>query len=118
MSYNNTGSSGYIGTSGIHSVIGSTGHQGTAGPGGTRTLQMIEYIIDKFNNRFLLNNYKIDNKTFLPKLTITDNFTLKEHQFNTISMINLPIDFESFLNNIITTERDTKIDKIINDWTS
>ena len=118
MSYNNnivTGSSGYIGTSGIHSVTGSTGTQSTAGPGGTRTIQMIGWIINKFNNRFLLNDYKIDNKTFLPKFTIVDNFTLKEHQFMTISMINLPIDFESFLNNIIINERDTKIDKIIND---
>ena len=113
MNYNSTGSSGYIGTSGIHSVIGSTGNQGTAGPRGTRTLQMIEYIIDKFNNRFILNDYKIDNKSFLPQLTIIDNFTLKEHQFNTISMINLPIDFESFLNNIIIVERDTKINNLL-----
>ena len=113
MNYNSTGSSGYIGTSGIHSVIGSTGNQGTAGPRGTRTLQMIEYIINKFNNRFLLNDYRIDNKTMMPLFTITDNFTLKEHHFNTISMINLPIDFESFLNNIIIIERDSKIDNIL-----
>ena len=113
MSYNNTGSSGYIGTSGVHSVIGSTGNQGTAGPRGTRTLQMIEYIIDKFNNRFILNNYKVDNKTFLPKFIITDNFTLKEHQFDTISMININKDFQSFINNIIIVERDTKINNLL-----
>jgi len=108
---NQTDSSGYIGHKPKQGQSVYSGNSGSVNP--TNILQQVESIINKFNNRFILNDYKIDNKTMMPLLILTDNFTLKEHQFNTISMINLPIDFESFLNNIIIVERDTKIDNLL-----
>lgn len=103
-----------IGRTGIGSPTGTTGHHGTAGPAGYSIMNIIEDIISKYGNRFILKDYKVNNNTMLPSYIITDNFTLKEHQFVANSMINLDKDFQSFIQNIIISERDKKIDNIIN----
>lgn len=129
---NNTilGSSGYIGISGSIGITGSTpshsynnsikgltGSIGSQGIQGTTTNPIkstINDIIEKYNNRFLLDKYTIEEITMLPIINIVDNLKFKDHIFKAKSMINITDDFKLFLNNIITEHRDTKIDKIIN----
>jgi hypothetical protein len=98
------------GSSGYHTTIGSTGHQGSA----YSIMSDIEDTIEKYNNRFLLKDYKVSDSMKII-LTIVDNFTFKEHIFEANTMINLTKDLESFITDIISTDRDMKIDNIINE---
>jgi len=95
-------------------IISSSGYHGTAGPAGYSIINTVEDTINKYGNRFVLKDYKVNNNTMLPSYIITDNYSLKEYQFVANSMINLDKDFQSFIQNIIISDRDTKIDNIIN----
>jgi hypothetical protein len=95
------------------SICGSTGYQGTAGPAGYM-VSTLEITISKYGNRFILMNYEI-NDAFRPSIKLVDNYTLKEHTFSPINMISIEEEFQEFLNNIIITDRDTKIENILNE---
>lgn len=123
---NNIGVSGSMGTTGdstnsistlknnpIGSLTGVSGIQGTAGPVGYTTQSIIEDVLKKYNMRFTLDKYEFSELTMTPIITIVDNYNnFKDHTFEADTMINLPEDFQSFIDNIITNTRDSKINKV------
>ena len=99
------------GTSGLHGVIGSNGIQGTSGPAGSDWKQIIE---DKYKNRFIIKT-EYDAITLAPTTIIIDNNTGEEYKFKPLSMYNIMNETENFINELIITLRDLKINNIINE---
>jgi hypothetical protein len=117
------GSMGTCGSIGIngYSGIGITGHQGTAGPQGYMT-DWKEDMMKKYPRFTIKTEY--DAMTFTPTNIIIDNNTQKEYKFKPQSGTTATItaggvttimnETEQFIQRLIVTIREDKINNIIN----
>lgn len=118
-SYNNTsistqGSISMTGSTGYQGNIGKTGLQSTAGPGGYMT-DWKDEIMKKYPRFTIRTEY--DVMTFAPINIIIDNNTGVEYKLKPISsnMINVTKETEQFIQQLIVTIREDKINNIINE---
>ena len=118
-SYNNAsistqGSISMTGSTGYQGNIGSTGLQSTAGPGGYMT-DWKDEIMKKYPRFTIRTEY--DVMTFAPINIIIDNNTEVEYNLNHIrqaSGFNVN-EAEQFIQQLIVTIREDKINNIINE---
>lgn len=104
---------GTCGTSGIHSVIGSVGLQGTAGPGGYLTDWKEELM--KNYPRFTIKTEYVAN---VPSNIVIDNNTGIEYKLTSpsnkpLSMYGIINETEQFIKQLIIDIRQEKITSII-----
>jgi hypothetical protein len=91
---------------------GTTGHQGTSGPGGW-IIDWKEDIQNKYHNRFTITT-EYDAMTFAPTNTIIDKRTNKEYKLTLTSISDIMNETDLFIQQLIVTIRDKKINTIIN----
>lgn len=90
---------------------GTTGHQGTSGPGGYMT-DWKEDIQKKYPSFTITTEY--DDMTFAPTNTIIDKRTNKEYKLTLTSISDIMNETDLFIKQLIVTIRDKKINDIIN----
>ena len=105
------GAQGSIGTCGSIGIGGITGHQGTAGPGGYMT-DWKEDMMKKYPRFTIKTEY--DVMTFSPTNIIIDNNTQKEYKFKPQFTSDIMNETEQFIQGLIITIRDEKINDIFN----
>ena len=105
------GSQGSIGING-YSGIGITGLQGTAGPRGYQITDWKEDMMKKYPRFTITTEY--DDMTFAPTNTIIDKRTNKEYKLTLTSISDIMNETEQFIQRLIITIREDKINDIIN----
>jgi len=90
---------------------GSTG--GSTGSGGYQTTDWKEDIQNKYHNRFTITT-EYDAMTFAPTNTIIDKRTNKEYKLTLTSISDIMNETDLFIQQLIVTIRDKKINTIIN----
>jgi 23S rRNA maturation-related 3'-5' exoribonuclease YhaM len=102
---------------GSRGQAGITGHQGTSGPGGYQITDWKEDIQKKYNNRFIIKT-DYDTMSFAPTNIITDTKTNKEYEFKPSNISDIMNETDRYIQQLIITIRDKKINDIINDTES
>jgi hypothetical protein len=97
---------------GSRGQAGITGHQGTSGPGGYQITDWKEDIQKKYPRFIIKTDY--DTMSFAPTNIITDTKTNKEYEFITNSISNIVEETEQFIQELIITIRDEKLNTLIN----
>ena len=90
---------------------GSTGQQGTSGPGGYIT-DWKEDMMKKYPRFIIKTEY--DDMTFAPTNKIIDKRTNKEYKLTLTSISDIMNETDLFIKQLIVTIRDKKINDIIN----
>lgn len=102
-----------ISTCGGHTgLTGITGHQGTVGPQGYMT-DWKEDMMKKYPRFTIKTEY--DVMTFAPTNIIIDNNTNEEYKFKPSNMSDIMNETEQFIQGLIITIRDEKINNIFNE---
>ena len=99
------------GHQGIHSTIGSTGLQGTAGPAGYQITDWKVELRKKYPRFTIKTEY--DFMTFAPTNTIIDNNNNIEYKFKPQSMSDIMNETDSYIQQLIIKIREDKITDII-----
>jgi hypothetical protein len=107
------GSIGINGYSGIGSTVGITGLQGTAGPRGYQITDWKDELMKKYP-RFTITTEYEDAMTFAPTNIIIDNRTNEEYKFKPSNISDIMNETEQFIQRLIITIREDKINTIIN----
>lgn len=97
-------------------TIGSTGLQGTSGPGAFQITDWKDEIMKKYPRFNIRTEY--DGMSFAPTNIIIDKRTNKEYNLKPISsniMINVTKETELFIQQLIVSIREDKINNIINE---
>ena len=108
-----------IGTHGSIGICGSIGLTGSVGMTGTQGIQGHTSITDwkddmmKKYPRFIIKT-EYDVMTFAPNNIITDTRTNKEYKFTPKSISNIANETDNYIQQLITTIRDEKLNNIIN----
>jgi len=113
--YNNTATStcsSVIGQNSI-STCGSIGINGGPNPRGYQITDWKEDIMNKYHNRFIIKT-DYDAMSFAPTSIIIDNSTNKEYKLTPFNMSNIMNETEQFIQRLIITIREDKINTIIN----
>ena len=92
-------------------ITGTTGLQGSSGPGGW-IIDWKEDMMKKYPQFTIKTEY--DDKTFSPTNIIIDNRTNEEYKFKPQFTSDIMNETEQFIQKIIVTIRDEKITTIIN----
>lgn len=92
--------------------IGSTGHKGTPGPQGYNMTDWKEDMQKKYPQFTIETKY--DKMTFSPTSIIIDKSTGEEYKFKPQSMYDIMNETEQFIQRLIITIREDKINNIIN----
>ena len=98
-------------TSGSGGHGGITRHQGTSGPGGYMT-DWKEDMMKKYPRFIIKTEY--DPMTFAPTNKIIDKRTNKEYKLTLTSISDIMNETDLFIQQLIVTIRDKKINDIIN----
>lgn len=98
-------------TYGSRGQAGITGHQGTSGPGGYMT-DWKEDMMKKYPRFIIKTEY--DPMTFAPTNKIIDKRTNKEYKLTLTSISDIMNETDLFIQQLIVTIRDKKINDIIN----
>jgi hypothetical protein len=101
--------------------IGSTGHKGTPGTQGYNmtdckedmTYSIFYFKLQKKYSQFTIKT-KYDKMTFSPTSIIIDKSTGEEYKFKPQSMYDIMNETEQFIQKLIITIREDKINNIIN----
>lgn len=124
MSNSNTimGGCNNIVTSACSSIIGGQGSTtlstcgsiNTQGQAGYQIKDWKEDIMNKYHNRFIIKT-DYNSMSFAPTNIITDTKTNKEYEFIPQSMSNIVEETEQFIQSLIITIRDEKLNDIFNE---
>ena len=106
--------SSIIGGQNSISTCGSIGINGGPGSRGYQITDWKEDIMNKYHNRFIIKT-DYDSMSFAPTNIITDTKTNKEYEFTPKSMSNIVEETEQFIQRLIITIRDEKLNTLIND---
>jgi hypothetical protein len=114
--YNNTATitcSSIIGGQNSISTCGSIGINGGTNPRGYQITDWKEDLQKKYPRFIIKTDY--DTMSFAPTNIITDTKTNKEYEFTPKSMSNIVEETEQFIQRLIITIRDEKLNTLIND---
>ena len=89
------------------------GSGGSTGSGGYQITDWKEDIQNKYHNRFTITT-EYDAMTFAPTNTIIDKRTNKEYKLTLTSISDIMNETDLFIQQLIVTIRDKKINTIIN----
>ena len=89
------------------------GSGGSTGSGGYQITDWKEDIQNKYHNRFTITT-EYDNMTLVPTNTIIDKRTNKEYKLTLTSISDIMNETDLFIQQLIVTIRDKKINTIIN----
>ena len=95
-------------------IYGSTGHQGTSGPGGYQITDWKDELMKKYPQFTIKIEYEPMNNYIDPIHVIIDKITNEEYKFKPSNMSNIMNETEQFIQQLIVTIRDEKITTIIN----
>jgi hypothetical protein len=92
---------------------GITGYQGTSGPNGFQITDWKEDLQNKYHNRFTITT-EYDDMTFAPTSIIIDNNTGKEYKLKPSNISDIMNETDRYIQGLIVTIREDKINNIIN----
>ena len=95
-------------------IYGSTGHQGTSGPGGYQITDWKDELMKKYPQFTIKIEYEPMNNYIDPIHVIIDKITNEEYKFKPSNMSNIVNETDLFIQGLIITIRDEKITTIIN----
>ena len=101
---------------GSRGQAGITGHQGTSGPGGYQITDWKEDLQKKYPRFTITTEY--DAMSFAPTSIIIDNNTKEEYKLKPSNISDIMNETDRYIQQLIITIRDKKINDIINDTES